>query len=57
MEHGIEIWTDWGWLYIPATDSAQADALHTATVAEGIALSRRVLRTDDGVIVTQLATE
>jgi hypothetical protein len=57
MEHGIEIWTDWGWLYIPATDRTQADALHDATVTEGIALSRRVARTEDGTIVTVLATE
>lgn len=57
MEHGIEILTDWGWLYIPAKDRAQADTLHEVTKAENIALCRRVGRLEDGTIITIHATE
>lgn len=59
MEHGIEVLTDFdGWLWIPAADRAQADALHAATVRDNVGLAcRRVARTEDGTIVTVHATE
>ena len=59
MTHGIEVLTDFGgWLWIPAADRAQADALHEATVRDNVGLAcRRVAQLEDGTIITIQATE
>lgn len=57
MEHGIQIWVDDHWLWIPAKDREQAAALHQVTweSVEHV-ICRKAALTEDGHFITIDAT-
>jgi hypothetical protein len=58
MDHGIEIYVDGSWIFVPAPDRDHANNLqkHSNEKVPHVCC-RRVIRTDEGFIVTVHATE
>jgi hypothetical protein len=60
MEHGVQVFLNGEWLFIPAVDRQHADALQQKAVDDLTHVpvySRRATRLEDGTVLTVHATE